>query len=129
MARVIQKINKKEENPSAENFNENEEVLTANLVEDASEVVNPVTPNEEADVANIETDVKTSEVPEVPETKEVIGEEVKEEPQEEMYQIVLNRRLDSYIGDAWYHLDSGVEYLVPKNIKDILLGAGYLVAR
>lgn len=40
--------------------------------------------------------------------------------------VVLNRNLDTYIGTTWYRFEKGKTYNVPKNVKEILLKAGFL---
>lgn len=42
--------------------------------------------------------------------------------------VKVAKSVNCYIGDEWYRLSAGSTADIPKNVKEILLGAGYLEA-
>lgn len=55
-------------------------------------------------------------------------EEEKEEVKSNLVKIRVKSKVESYVGNAFYRLYPGKEYLVPENVKSILRQAGYLEA-
>ena len=62
------------------------------------------------------------------EEDETESEEEKEEAKDDLVKIRVKSKVESYVGNAFYRLYPGKEYLVPENVKSILRQAGYLEA-
>jgi len=85
------------------------------------------TAKDEKDLEVMDDNIEEVDDLETEDTQEVI-EEIKEVSigEEAKVRIRVNKELESYIGDRFYRFVVGQDYSVPKNVKDILKGAGYL---